>query len=111
MITDLNQIADMVHANARDKGFHPDEPVEVFIANQCNNMHGEVQELWDAWRKGTEHQQCDKDCNLTCTEEELADLVIRALDVSRRLGVNIVYAINRKHSYNTTRPHKHGKKN
>lgn len=108
----LNEIADAVHANAKEKGFHPqDEPDHVFVANQCNNMHGEIQELWDAWRKGDELAPCDKNIGLSCTEEELADLVIRALDVSRRLGVDIVHAINVKHQYNKTRPYKHGKKN
>lgn len=113
MITDLNQLANMVHHNAIDKGFHPmSEPIETFIANQCNNMHGEIQELWDSWRAGTQWDQCDKPVpNLSCTGEELADIIIRALDVSRRLNIDIVAAINMKHQYNTTRPHKHGKKN
>jgi len=113
----INEIATMVHENAKAKGFHPSEPLEVFIANQCNNIHGEVQELWDAFRAGTEEEPCDKNTyistgeQLTCKEEELADIIIRVLDVSKRLGVNIEKAILIKHQYNTTRPFKHGKKN
>ena len=82
-------------------------------------MHAEITELWDAFRSDTQYQLCDKaakmqDLGLTpldCTEEELADIIIRALDVSQRLGVNIVEALNSKHEYNKTRPYKHGKKN
>ena len=44
-------------------------------------------------------------------EEELADIVIRALDVSRRLGIDIMRAIGAKHAYNVTRPFRHGKMN
>jgi NTP pyrophosphatase (non-canonical NTP hydrolase) len=111
MITDLNKLADEVHDNAVKHGFHPDEPIGLFIANQCNNIHAEVTELWDAWRAGKENDNCDKPVCLSCTEEELADIAIRILDVSRRLKIDIVTAINLKHEYNKTRPFKHGKKN
>jgi NTP pyrophosphatase (non-canonical NTP hydrolase) len=112
MITDIDELANAVHDNAVRHGFHPDtELVQTFVANQCNNLHGEVTELWDAWRAGKQDEQCDKDIGLTCTEEELADLVIRALDLSRRLSVDIVYVVNVKHEYNKTRPLKHGKLN
>lgn len=109
-----------VHRNARNKGFHPDdEPERTYIANQCNNMHAEVTELWDAWRAGKEVEPCDKAAAmeklglpmLTTTEEELADIVIRAMDVAARLGVDIESVVWAKHQYNLTRPHKHGKLN
>ena len=112
MITDIDELANAVHDNAVRHGFHPEtETPQQFIANQCNNLHGEVTELWDAWRAGKQDEQCDKDIGFTCTEEELADLVIRALDLSRRLSVDIVYVVNVKHEYNKTRPLKHGKLN
>ena len=119
MITDIQLLAVEVHSNAVEKGFHPDEPVDIFIANQCNNITGEVSELWEAFRAGTENHLCDKAEKmrelghhpLTQQEEELADIIIRALDVSQRLGIDIVHAINVKHEYNKTRPYKHGKKN
>ena len=116
----LDEIADAVHLNAKAKGFHPQtETIEQFMANQCNNIHAEVTELWDAWRAGKQHELCDKSQKmeeigvmpLTCTEEELAVVIIRALDLSRRLHINIQAAIESKHAYNLTRPYKHGKKN
>lgn len=119
-ITDINELADAIHANAREKGFHPeDEKREVYVANQCNNMHAEVTELWDSYRGGYESDPCDKQDKmdalglptLTAECEEVADIIIRALDVSRRLGIDIVRAINIKMAYNATRPYKHGKKN
>ncbi len=111
-MTTLNEIADAVHENAVEKGFHPREENErQFMANQCNNLHGEVTELWDAYRAGKEDAPCDKSIDLSCKEEELADLVIRALDISRRLNIDILNCVLIKHSYNLTREHKHGKLN
>ncbi|MDE2099873.1 MAG: hypothetical protein KGL39_21650 [Patescibacteria group bacterium] len=116
----LNEIAQAVHTNAKIKGFHPqDETIREFMANQCNNLHGEVSELWDAWRAGKEYEPCDKAAKmselgiypLNCTEEELADIIIRALDLSARLGIDIGRAVEAKHQYNMTREYKHGKKN
>lgn len=107
----LNEIADTVHANAKAKGFHPlDQPIEVFIAQQLNNLHCEVSELWESVRDGSFNEPCDKDIGLTCAEEEYADIVIRCLDQCRRLGIDIQRAIEVRHAYNTTRPHLHGKK-
>lgn len=117
-MTTIDQIADAVHANARDKGFH-DGPDSEFLPNQLNNLVGEVSELWDAHRSGKLHDYCDKADKmallglppLTCIEEEYADIIIRTLDQCRRLGVDISRAISIKHTFNTTRPHMHGKKN
>ena len=116
----LNEVARMVHQNAIQHGFHPeDQSLDLFLANQCCNIHAEVSEFWDAHRAGKSLEHCDKADKmvelgfppLTCQEEELADIVIRALDVSRRLGIDIMRAIGAKHAYNVTRPFRHGKMN
>lgn len=114
----INEIADAVHENAFQKGFHPEgQDLYSYISQQMCNIHCEVSELWEAYRKGEQHKPCDKSGGmvkmglrpLSSQEEELADLIIRCLDVSRRLGIDIQSAIEVKHLYNTTRPFKHGK--
>lgn len=119
-MTTINSIANAVHQNAVDHGFHPEEQfIHTFIANQVCNIHAEVTEFWDGWRAGTNDKPCDKAekmilmglAPLTSQEEELADIIIRVLDVSRRLGIDIQQAIEVKHKYNVTRPFKHGKLN
>ncbi len=114
----LNEIADDVHANAVLHGFHPEGQNEGdWLAHMCCNKHGEVTELYDAWRSGKLREPCDKAekmiamglPGLNCAEEELADLIIRALDESRRLKIDIARAVAVKHLYNVTRPFKHGK--
>jgi NTP pyrophosphatase (non-canonical NTP hydrolase) len=75
-----------------------------------SNLHGEVSELWEAWRKGNLKKQCDKPIPLSCAAEELADIIIRAMDTAVTLGIDIGAAIASKDSYNQTRPYKHGGK-
>lgn len=115
----LCQIAAAVHANAMEKGFHPQNKSEdTFVKETCNNLHDEVSELHTAWREGNLHNACDKAEKmralnlpvLSCAEEELADIIIRALDTAERLGLDMEYAIAVKHTFNTTRPRKHGGK-
>ena len=115
----LNEIADAVHALAREKGWHSDaEGEDAFVERACNNLHDEVSELHEAWRDNRLHAPCDKAEQmtaagirpLTCIEEEFADIVIRALDNCRKLGVDILDAVERKHAFNATRSARHGGK-
>ncbi len=43
-------------------------------------------------------------------EDEIADAIIRLLDVSAGLGIDIEFHIKAKMRYNSLRPYKHGKK-
>ena len=107
----FSDVARDVFTNAISKGFHVNDtpPTLDRVATYCANLHGEVSELWEAARKGNLNNPCDKKCNLTCAEEELADIVIRALDTAHGLGVDIGRAVHLKSEYNATRPHMHGK--
>jgi hypothetical protein len=118
-IADLSTVAFNVHKNARDKGFYDDAESEMqFLARSTANMHGEVSELWEAARDDKLQKPCDKADKmkeagippLTCEEEELADIIIRACDHAERRGINISLCVARKHAFNRTRPPKHGGK-
>ena len=107
----INIVSKHLHRVAKSKGWHDGElNRDLFISNQVANIHGEVSELWEAFRAGKLDEECDKNIGLTCLEEELADIIIRACDTAWRLGVNIGYAVVRKSAYNETRPHRHGGK-
>jgi NTP pyrophosphatase (non-canonical NTP hydrolase) len=115
----LNEIADAVHALAWKKGWHSDsEGEDTFVERACNNLHDEISELHEAWRDNKLRAPCDKAdlmtaagiAPLSCIEEEFADIVIRALDNCRKLGVDIQSAIERKHAFNATRSPRHGGK-
>lgn len=103
-----------MHDIAGEHGFHENEVIGAVsdqrAAIYVANLHGEVSELWEATRKGKLQQPCDKPCGLTCAEEELADIVIRAMDMAYALDISLGKAIEKKAEYNRTRPHKHGKR-
>lgn len=115
----LNDVANEVHLNAVDKGFHDfDESEAEFLTRTVANIHGEVSELWEAHRNNKLRSYCDKHEKMMALgmspldncSEELADVIIRALDTAKRLGVDIGEAIATKHAYNKQRPWRHGSK-
>lgn len=112
-VRSLNDLAEHAWVIAANKGFH-DDGATVDMSVQCANLHGEVSELWEAYRVDALHEECGKTIDgasiLTCLEEELADIIIRVLDVAHDNGVDIDSAVRRKMAYNATREHKHGKK-
>lgn len=99
------------------RALHP-KPNKELLGTATANLHGEVSELWESFRAGTLDAPCDKADKmealglprLTSKAEELADIIIRALDNARSLKVDIVEALVVKHLYNTTRPVRHGGK-
>jgi len=92
------------HRNAVEKGFW-DSPN---LGEKLALIHGEVSELMEAYRKGTEGEPCGK-ADLTNEEEEFADIALRLMDLAGHRGIDLATAIEKKHAYNLTRPHKHGK--
>lgn len=109
----LNQVAGEVYRIAADHGFHEGE-VAGMVSNErmamfCANLHGEASELWESCRRGGLHKDCDKDVPLSQASEELADIIIRAMDTAVALGVDIGRAIALKSRYNESRAYKHGK--
>src|SRR5699024_6871765 len=50
-----------------------------------------------------------KTCIKDSMEDELADALIRILDICGGLGIDIDFHVKEKLWYNSTRPHKHGK--
>lgn len=112
----LTLLRDEFMATAKSKGWYSSP--EYNIAGDVANMHSETSELWEAHRKDQLDKPCDKSEamlsslgeSLTCAEEECADLIIKALCISKALNVDIVKAVRVKNDYNKTRPFRHGGK-
>lgn len=112
----LNAFAKRIYDFNVTMGWHskaPDLPIYLM------NLHSEISELWEAWRMpGGVFALCDKApkmgaigaAELTCLEEELADILIRTLDTAHAFGVDIDRAVEAKMAYNATRAHRHGGK-
>ena len=93
-----------VHANAVDHGWW-EEPREdgTLIAL----IMSEAAEALEALRKGNGP---DEHCpQFSGAEVELADVIIRIMDMAEARGWDVAGAIVAKHEFNKTRPYKHGK--
>jgi hypothetical protein len=116
----LRHISGQIAANAIAKGFRPKKTKMDAgrAAMFATNLHGEVSEWWEAFRNGKLDKPCDKAEGmarlglpvLTAFEEEMADVIIRALDTLEAGGYDPQRAIVVKHLYNLSRPHLHGGK-
>ena len=97
----LNQLQVSVHDNAVEKGFwEKDDPYHVGL--NIALIASEAFEALDGYRKLDNY----KDSVI----EELADVVIRALDVAAVMDRSLAEAILRKVEINKGRPRKHGRK-
>lgn len=104
----LRELSEDICKINEEHGWHTPLPS---VANLVANLHSEVSELWEAYRKNELHApSAHKGLELTCAEEELADIVIRAIDTAHLLGVDISFAVEMKVAYNRTRPYRHGGK-
>lgn len=84
-------------------------------------LHSEVSEMLEAFRdwdlKDSTKQECEV-CSGECScphlckpqgvASEMADVLIRLLDMSSRYNVDLAAEYERKIAYNCTRPYRHG---
>ena len=71
-------------------------------------MHSELSEALEALRHG--NPSSDKIVNFSAIEEELADVIIRIMDMAFARGFRVGDAVEAKLLYNKTRGYKHGGK-
>lgn len=102
----INSLRDEIHEYATEKGFWPDQQN---IPEKIALIHSEISEALEAYRRNVDKpdEHVPQFTNYTV---ELADAVIRILDLAGRDKLPIGEAIIAKLAYNKTRPHKHGKK-
>ena len=99
-------IASDVHNMAKEKGFWEDG-VERNNGEMLCLIHSEISEALEALRKGNKPD--DKLPEFSSVEVELADAVIRIMDLAHARGWDVSKAIEAKIRYNAGRPYKHGK--
>ncbi len=71
-------------------------------------MHSELSEALEGLRHGNPKSGHIPD--YTLVEEELADCIIRIMDMARARNLNVAEALVAKIEYNKARPYKHGGK-
>jgi NTP pyrophosphatase (non-canonical NTP hydrolase) len=119
----INKLSEEIHKNAKKKGFY-NEPKN--IGEMLCLIHSEVSEaleadrkdkyskanifLVNAWKSNTEFTHSFNENIKGTFEEELADIMIRVMDLAAYKGIDLEQHIKAKMRYNSTRDQKHGKK-
>lgn len=93
------------YQNAVEKGWWEEDRGD---ATCIALMYSELSEALEGSRHG--NPPSDKIPEFSSMEEELADTVIRIMDLAGKRGYRISEAILAKMEYNKGRPHKHGGK-
>ena len=104
-----------IHDLAVEKGWWPyaDAVTTSVIVEKLCLIHSEVSEALEELRQGEGPHQFisyDEDTKPIGFVIELADIMIRTLDLCGALDLDIEEVIRVKHEYNKTRPHRHGGK-
>lgn len=117
MITDLIELQKKAHEQSANAGWWDDDYSGTYtlVPIKLALIHSEISEALEAHRKNL---MDDKLPDMPGLQVELADAVIRILDLAEFMGYNITEAINRKMLYNeiradhsrSARASEHGKK-
>ena len=120
---EINYLSQEIHKNNKAKGFYE---TEKNIGEMLCLIHSEVSEALEADRKGkyttanvqvlngfimNEMFLTDFKIGVKDTfEDELADIMIRVMDLAAFKGIDLEAHIEAKMRYNSMREYKHGKK-
>lgn len=104
----INELAKMAHRNARDKGFWPTLYQQANILEKLCLVHSEISEACEAVRNRIPNHIVVHG-KPEGIGPELADAILRILDIAEFLDLDMERIIEEKHAYNLTRPYKHNK--
>lgn len=125
----INEIAQQVHENAKSKGFFKEgknknigEMLMLMVTEVSEAMEADRNYKYADWRYDdppiiyADRLDDDKFKELFENEvkntfqDEMADIVIRVMDMCAFKGINLEWHIMQKIRYNKLRPHQHGGK-
>ena len=105
----LNELADLIHKQAKKNGFHDKErrlPEILMLASS------ELGEAFEAWRKNPDAldgSYYEKEGKPEGWGVEIIDCIIVCLDMLAANGIDVDFVMGKKLEYNMTREIRHGK--
>ena len=125
----INELSKTIHQANIEKGFYEDEKnigemlalvhSEVSEALECDR-HGKYFQMSDAWNgfpidvilkdNDDDFKRFFVDQAKDTFEDEIADIMIRVMDLAAFKGIDLEAHIKAKMRFNAMRPYKHGKK-
>jgi NTP pyrophosphatase (non-canonical NTP hydrolase) len=109
----LKELQQQAHTTARAKGWWDKvKSVESHLPVALCLIHSEVSEALESHRRGEPllWHNTARNNKPEGVAAELADVVIRCMDVSAALGINLQAVVESKMAYNETRAYRHGDK-
>lgn len=109
-MADFRELQKQIHDNAVNKGFYDGEPRT--FGDLVSLVHCELSEAVEEFRKrkGFTETYYREDGKPEGIPSELADVVIRVMDMCEFYGIDLWSIIEEKCEFNKTRPYKHGNK-
>ena len=94
----FRQLQNEIYSVCDLKGFKDQEENPLYVPTKLALIMSEGAEALEAHRRGT------------AVGSELADIVIRTMDLAETLKIDLGLEIVAKHEFNKTRPYRHGEK-
>lgn len=106
---ELQKLSKEIHQTAVEHGWW-DAEVATSALEKLALIHSEVSEALEAWRIDDIEIRIEDSGKPEGFAVELADAIIRILDLTMSMGLNMDEAVRVKMEYNKTRPFRHGGK-